>query len=71
MTMASYNRPPWHRTRTALRVFGQGLLLVVFVTLAYLVTLSAYALLNPIEPETRCFSTAAQGSYCRTQRTWQ
>ena len=76
MNMATRNTPPlWTqslaRLRPGLLIAGQALLLIVCAALAYLYILAADALINAPEPETRCFTTAAEGTYCRTQEQWQ
>jgi len=70
MNQATYNREPWERTKTALAVTGQALLLLFFAAVMYAYLLIAAALSEPQTTETRCFQTAAQGTYCRTQNTW-
>jgi len=86
MNQATYNREPWARTKTALLVFGQGLILLVLSVLVfgqglillvlsvalYFSVLIVAALMEPLpEPETREFKTAVHSeAYSRTQRDW-
>ena len=67
---ATYNRAPWHRTKTALAVIGQGILLLFVALTLYAYTFLLFALSEPAQSETRCFETAAQGTYCRSQGDW-
>ena len=70
--MATRNQPPWQRTRTALRVVGEGSLLILLAGLAWAWIWIADALMHVPEPETRCFTGAvAEMSYCRTQGAWE
>jgi hypothetical protein len=70
--MATYNRPAWKRTKTALMVFGQGLILLVLSVALYFSVLIVAALMEPLPaPETREFTTAVHSeNYSRTQRDW-
>ncbi|MFW6340672.1 MAG: hypothetical protein ACOC0Q_07370 [Wenzhouxiangella sp.] len=71
MSMATYNRPPWSRTLTALRVAGQGLLLTFLAATAYVWIWVAAVLIETPPPEERCFTAADHShNYCRTQRHW-
>lgn len=69
---ATYNREPWARTKTALLVFGQGLILLALSVVMYFSVLIVAALMEPLpEPETRHFPAAIKSeSYSRTQRYW-
>ena len=71
MNMATRNRAPWSRIKTALTVIGQGVLLTFAALAMYAVTFLLFALSEPVASETRCFDTAVKSeAYCRTQGDW-
>jgi hypothetical protein len=72
MTQATYNRPPWQRTKTFLNFLLEAVILLVSLVGLYFGILIVAALMEPLPtPETREFTTAVHSeNYSRTQRDW-